>query len=157
MFHMTDLTFGRGGSPLQNLIIRGFTETKLSAIRVEKEIDAGSIYIKEYLSLSGSAEEIYKRASNLIFDKMIPLFLVDKSLEPAEQQGEPVFFKRRTAEQSEISDNFSLSQMYDYIRMLDAEEYPNAYIAFGKYKVALKKARFDGTKICAEVNITEEG
>ena len=40
-FHMTDLPYGRGGSPLQNLILRGHTETKLTAHRMVKELDAG--------------------------------------------------------------------------------------------------------------------
>lgn len=31
VFHMTDLPYGRGGSPLQNLIVRGHTETKITA------------------------------------------------------------------------------------------------------------------------------
>ena len=31
-FHMTDVPYGRGGSPLQNLIIRGHQETKLTAL-----------------------------------------------------------------------------------------------------------------------------
>ncbi len=44
VFHMTDLPFGRGGSPLQNLISRGIYKTKISAIKVVKEIDAGPIY-----------------------------------------------------------------------------------------------------------------
>ena len=31
VFHMTDLPFGRGGSPLQNLISRGIYKTKITA------------------------------------------------------------------------------------------------------------------------------
>ena len=42
---MTDLPFGRGGSPLQNLIVRGYKETMLSAIKCVGEVDAGPIYI----------------------------------------------------------------------------------------------------------------
>ena len=34
-FHMTDVPFGRGGSPLQNLIKRGFKVTKLTALCME--------------------------------------------------------------------------------------------------------------------------
>ena len=34
VFHMTDLPFGRGGSPLQNLIVRGIETTKISSITV---------------------------------------------------------------------------------------------------------------------------
>ena len=59
---MTDLPFGRGGSPLQNLITRGISKTKISALRCNEEIDAGPIYLKRPLSLHGSAEEIYQLA-----------------------------------------------------------------------------------------------
>ena len=43
-FHMTDLPFGRGGSPLQNLIVRGVKATKLTALKMVEQIDAGPIY-----------------------------------------------------------------------------------------------------------------
>ena len=59
VFHMTDLPFGRGGSPLQNLIVRGIKTTKISAIKVVDGLDAGPIYLKENLELYGTAQEIY--------------------------------------------------------------------------------------------------
>ncbi|MGG3804445.1 hypothetical protein [Metabacillus fastidiosus] len=59
---MTDLPFGRGGSLLQNLIVRGIYETKISAIKCVKELDAGQIYVKESLFLYGNVKEIYLRA-----------------------------------------------------------------------------------------------
>ena len=49
-FHMTDVPYGRGGSPLQNLIVRGHTETKLTALRMVAEMDAGPVYAKRPLS-----------------------------------------------------------------------------------------------------------
>ena len=61
-FHMTDLPYGRGGSPLQNLVLRGHQETVLTAFRMTEEIDAGPVYDKRSLSLSGNAEEILIRA-----------------------------------------------------------------------------------------------
>ena len=36
VFHETDLPFGRGGSPLQNLIQREIYNTKISALKVTK-------------------------------------------------------------------------------------------------------------------------
>jgi|SRR6516164_1882173 methionyl-tRNA formyltransferase len=42
-FHPTDLPYGRGGSPLQNLIVRGHNSTVLTALRTVEEFDAGSI------------------------------------------------------------------------------------------------------------------
>ena len=64
-FHMTDVPYGRGGSPLQNLIQRGHRDTMLTALRMVHEMDAGPVYAKRPLSLEGSAEEIYLRAGRL--------------------------------------------------------------------------------------------
>src|SRR5574344_937997 len=43
IFHETDLPYGRGGSPIQNLIERGIYKTKISAIQCAEEIDSGDI------------------------------------------------------------------------------------------------------------------
>lgn len=155
VFHMTDLPYGRGGSPLQNLIVRGVKKTKISAIRVIKELDEGPIYIQEDLELLGSAACIFKSASDIIFNKMIP-YIIENEPVPYEQTGEPVIFKRRSQEDSEIMPNYSINKIYDYIRMLDAEGYPNAYIKFGKYKLLFKNAGLINGKISADVEIVEE-
>lgn len=154
VFHMTDLPFGRGGSPLQNLIERGIENTKISAIKVESGIDSGSVYMKKDLNLNGTAEEIFIRASNIIFKNMIPE-IVSQNLTPIEQTGEVVEFKRRNPEQSEIKPDFDLEKIYDYIRMLDGEGYPGAFIKFGKYKLEFSRASFKGDKIIADVEIKE--
>ena len=70
IFHMTDLPYGRGGSPLQNLIQKGHSNTMLSALRCGSGLDTGDIYTKQPLSLHGSAEEIFLRADGVI-EKMI--------------------------------------------------------------------------------------
>ena len=66
IFHITDLPYGRGGSPLQNLIERGYSSTKLTALRCTADLDAGPIYSQEVLNLAGTAEEIFLRADALI-------------------------------------------------------------------------------------------
>ena len=66
IFHMTDLPYGRGGSPLQNLIQRSCSNTMLTALRCGAELDVGDLYLKDPLSLYGSAEEIFLRADALI-------------------------------------------------------------------------------------------
>ncbi|MGA0899865.1 MAG: hypothetical protein ACO3SO_05635 [Luteolibacter sp.] len=50
-FHMTDVPYGRGGSPLQNLIARGHKDTMLTALKMTEEFDAGPVYKKRPLSL----------------------------------------------------------------------------------------------------------
>lgn len=155
VFHMTDLPFGRGGSPLQNLIVRGYEETVISAIRVVKEVDAGPVFCKKPLPLYGSASEIFYRASRIIFDQIIPE-IIEKDMKPIPQEGEVVSFKRRTAEQSEIFADMTLEQIYDHIRMLDAEGYPNAYLRFGKYKILFSRAQQGCGSVTCYAEIKEE-
>lgn len=154
VFHMTDLPYGRGGSPLQNLIVRGHIKTKISAIQVTEELDAGPVYQKEELSLEGSAEEIFRRASRIIFEVMIPSILEEKS-EPIPQEGEITTFGRRKPEQSLLLPDMDLKTIYDYIRMMDAEGYPNAYLLLGDKKLSFTNAVQADGKIISQVEITE--
>lgn len=154
VFHMTDLPFGRGGSPLQNLIVRGFKETKISAIKVVKELDAGPIYLKDDLDLSGSATEIFDRSSKIIFEKMIPQMLYT-GLVPVEQTGEVTVFKRRKPYESELNNDMSIDKIYDYIRMLDAEGYPKAFIQFGNYRLEFNNARYVDGSLMSDVKFVE--
>lgn len=152
VFHMTDLPYGRGGSPLQNLIVRGHKETKISAIRVTGTLDGGPVYMKRPLSLEGSAQEIFVRCADVIFQEMIPVFLTEKVI-PKPQEGEPVVFKRRKPEDGEITCDMELDKIYDYIRMLDAEGYPRAYMEFGGYRLEFESAErsADGQELSAKV------
>ncbi len=154
IFHMTDLPYGRGGSPLQNLIVRGHKETMISALRCVEELDAGPIYIKKPLSLSGSANEIFSRSDALIEDMIVEI--LKSNPEPIPQNGEPVVFKRRKPEEGDWSKAPTLSEVYDYIRMLDAEGYPPAYIHSGGYKLEFKKATQYSNSITAKVKITKK-
>src|SRR5207237_9233696 len=74
-FHMTDVPYGRGGSPLQNLIARGHRDTKLTALRMTEQFDAGSVYLEETLSLAGTSGEIYIRATRLAGSMMKRIIL----------------------------------------------------------------------------------
>lgn len=154
VFHMTDLPFGRGGSPLQNLIARGITETRLSAIEVTRELDAGRVYLKEPLSLYGGAEEIYMRASDIIFTQMIPRILEEQPA-PVPQQGNVTQFSRRTPDMSELSPDMTLEQLFDHIRMLDAQGYPHAFLRFGAYTLEFSRPKRTYGGILADVQIKE--
>jgi methionyl-tRNA formyltransferase len=66
VFHETDLPYGRGGSPIQNLIARGLEHTKISALKAGKGLDTGPVYLKKDLNLNGTTKEIFLRCSNII-------------------------------------------------------------------------------------------
>jgi methionyl-tRNA formyltransferase len=153
-FHMTDVPFGRGGSPLQNLIVRGLRETKLTALRMSGEFDAGPVYMKEPLSLAGGAEEIYLRAGRL--SAMMVERIIRVEPKPVPQRGQAVNFKRRKPEQSQVGITASLEELHNFIRMLDAEEYPRAFLQHAGFRFEFSRpALYDG-RIVADVTITRK-
>lgn len=153
-FHMTDLPYGRGGSPLQHLILAGHKTTKLTAFRMTDDFDSGPVYLKRDLSLEGRAQDIYVRSSDLAAE-MIG-YIISEQPEPQPVTGEEVVFVRRRPEQSEIPQEDSLERLHDFIRMLDAEGYPGAYLHYGNYRLELTGSSFCGTHLTAEVKITVE-
>jgi len=158
VFHMTDLPYGRGGSPLQNLILLKVYDTKISALRVREELDSGEIYMKENFHIGkGSAEEIFTKASEIIFSKMIP-YILEKNPTPYEQKGKAIIFKRRTPEQSNIATSkiINLDDMYDFIRMLDAEGYPKAFLRVGALKILFSGVHRKGERLEGRFEIKDE-
>lgn len=159
LFHMTDLPYGRGGSPLQNLILSKQKSTYISAIKVDRVIDGGDVYLKRKMNLCGNAEMIYSKLSTIIYFDMIPEFL-EKDLIPSPQEGSsPVTFKRRNPSQSNLDSTNelkNLEDLYDFIRMLDAETYPKAYIDHKKFRFYISNANLKYNKIIANVEIKEK-
>jgi len=153
-FHMTDVPYGRGGSPLQNLISRGFSQTKLTALRMLGELDAGPVYGKLSLSLEGRAEDIFKRVSSLCYEHIKNIVISEPK--PEAQTGEITCFPRRKPEQSEIPRNDDLSRVYDHIRMLDAPSYPKAFIEYGGYVLEFTDAELNEDSLGAKVTLTKK-
>lgn len=155
VFHMTDLPYGRGGSPLQNLIVRGHCETKISAIRVDEGIDTGKLYLKAPLSLLGTAQEIFLRSGEII-GSMIKT-IIKEDPHPVAQQGEAVNFKRRNPNDGDISNLVEIEKVFDYIRMLDCEGYPSAYMETEKFRFEFSRATLKADKsIVADVRIIKK-
>ena len=154
-FHMTDLPFGRGGSPMQNLIVRGIKETKLTALRMEADLDTGPVYMKLPLKLDGSAEQIFLRAAILTWDIISEMISTEPESLP--QIGEPENFQRRTPEESALPQAATLNEMFDHIRMLDAPTYPRAFLEYGNWRIDLFDAELSKDSITARVKITKIG
>jgi methionyl-tRNA formyltransferase len=150
MFHIANLPWGRGGSPLQNQIAMGIYDTKISAFRCTEGVDEGPIYMKEPISLYGTAQEIYLRATQKIEDMICTI--VRAKMEPKPQPDKGYSFKRRTPEQGNIQ-ALDLEHAFDYIRMLDADGYPRAFLETDKLKIEFSRASYRGNKVIADVEI----
>lgn len=154
-FHETNVPYGRGGSPLQNLIARGHTETVVSALRMVAEMDAGPVYLKRPVSLHGLAEEIYIRVATIVYDMIAEIVATEPT--PAPQRGEAIIFTRRKPEQSAITDQIpDLATLFDHIRMLDAREYPHAFVEAGGFRFEFSRPALRADGIEADVRITRK-
>jgi methionyl-tRNA formyltransferase len=92
-FHCTRLPYGRGGHPIENLILAGHTETVISAHLMTSELDAGPIYcVSDPISLSGTKDDITARFVEPVAKMM--RWIIETNPEPKPQVGEPVYFKR---------------------------------------------------------------
>jgi methionyl-tRNA formyltransferase len=140
-FHTSDLPKFRGGSPIQNQIIKGIKKTKITAFKMNSKIDSGDICMKRNVHLNGNAEDIYKRIE-IIALKMAIKIAKMKKINFIKQLGKVSYFKRRKPEDSnlELIKNSNLPKIYDFIRMLDADGYPKAFLKIGDKKIALNNA-----------------
>lgn len=149
IFHMTDLPYGRGGSPLQNLILRGHSDTVISALQCVAELDAGPILLKAPLSLTGTAQEIFERADNVI-EGMIRSICETEPI-PVPQVGPVTLFRRRLPSESEIPPDLDVKEVFDFIRMLDADGYPHAFMEFGGRRLEFRDARLEAGVLTSKV------
>lgn len=153
-FHCSDLPYGRGGSPLQNLIVEEKNSTFICAFKIQKGLDTGNLYCKQEFTIRGLAEEIYIRMSEEIA-KMIKCITEKGCGANTFQMGKIKLFKRRTPEQSEITNITGLDKLFDHIRMLDAEEYPRAFINYKNFRLTLSRPALRTGKIVCDVEIKD--
>jgi methionyl-tRNA formyltransferase len=136
-FHATPVPYGRGGSPIQNMIVRGHQDTSLTALRMVPEVDAGPIYLQRPVSLLGGLDEIFIRIAQTTLQMMSEILTGQP--EPTPQVGSPETFKRRSPADSAIPSDGSLQKWFDCIRMLDAENYPRAFVEVGGMKLEFSR------------------
>ena len=149
---MTDLPFGRGSSPLQNLILLNKSKTKISAIKCNQIIDGGPIYLKKTLNLNGSAEIILSRMKKII-DKMI-LNIILKNPKPKKQVGRVKKFKRLKNSEINFKKTKKIIDFYNKIRMFDSKSYNKTYIRINNFFIKLYNAKKYKNKIYAKTIIS---
>ncbi len=137
MLHPSPLPKYRGGSPIQNQIINGELESKVSIFLMTNELDAGPILFQESFNLDGNMSNILKRIENIGI-KLTKKILKEFPIIHEQNHIEATYYKRRKIESSQITideiKNKEALYLYNKIRML-TDPYPNAYLKTkdGKY------------------------
>ena len=144
MLHPSPLPKYRGGSPIQNQIIRGVKNSKLTLFRMNSILDGGNILTQIPLSLRGSIDDIFYRMYKQGL-KITKKLLANKYTEKKQNLSSGSIFKRRKPKDSEITlDEIRKKTnlyLYNKIRMLE-DPYPNAYIKMrSRKKIYFIKAK----------------
>lgn len=151
LFHTAPLPFGRGGSPIQNLIKLGYKKSPVCAVAMSDCIDFRPIYDQLDINLDGSLSEILERLNNTI--NTLILRLIDQLPEPIAQTGNIKIFKRLGGKDNEISYDATLEKFYDFVRMLDDPSYPNAYLNLENVNIEFSKINRKCGELFCQVRI----
>ena len=154
-FHTAPLPMYRGGSPIQNQIIRGEIQTKLTAFMMDGGIDTGDILLQRDMSLMGSISNILKMITNLEYHMIDDIVKGKYTVTP--QHGKGSYYKRRKPSESELQVedfNREMQYLYNFARMLE-DPYPNAFIKLGNKKIIFKSVEKKDNKIQAQIEIED--
>jgi len=146
-FHTGNLPSDRGGSPIQNKILRGEYRTLVSALRLTEELDSGPIYCSRPVDLEfGDIESILKNIS--VHISTMILEIIQTEIIPQPQKGIPKYQSRLKQFNSELDLSIlNIKTLYDRIRMVDGLDYPPAYIIINNFKITMKNAQLENNKL----------
>ena len=155
-FHTSNLPNGRGGTPIQNQILDGIIKTKVNAIKTCQEIDAGDIFCSEEITLQGNLRDIWHTIADMAF--LMIKKIIDTNPIPIHQiktnlTAEP--YRRNLNNVVPFNKAKNMESIYRFIQMLDGEQYENAYIDIGNYKLSFSRAGIRNDNVIADVLITK--
>jgi len=154
--HPSKLPLFRGGSPIQNQILRGVYNSAVTVFRMNKKIDRGPIFMQKKLSLKGEIKEILLNISKIgtkITFKLLSKLSKNKLIF-FKQKGKASFYKRRIEKDNQKNLNdlkkITYYQLYDYLRSLK-HPYPGLKVILKNKKINLIKIK----KIKKTFKVTE--
>ena len=154
--HPSKLPLFRGGSPIQNQILRGVYDSAVTVFRMNKKIDQGQIFMQKRLSLKGDIKEILLNISKIgtkITFKLLNKFNKKKIIF-FKQKGKASFYKRRTEKDNQKNLNdlkkITYYQLHDYLRSLKYP-YPGLKVILKNKKINLIRIK----KIKKTFKVTE--
>lgn len=131
VIHASDLPSGRGWSPLTWQILEGKREIVLSMFEAAEIVDSGDIWKKSVIGIPENSlfEEIVKTSALGTLELMD--FAVENysNVTAKAQVGEPTYYRRRILQDSKVSHNQTIEEIFDLVRVCDPVRYP-AHFSF---------------------------
>lgn len=151
VIHTGNLPEGRGGSPIQNQILDGILESKVNAIVMDKELDAGDIYCSLPITLQGSLTDIWLSIADRAY-KLIKK-CVNEYIKPTKQVGNTVVYLRNKNNVLPLDKTNDIIDVHKFIQMLDGDGYSNSYYDIGNFRLEFSRSKIDGNHLISDVII----
>jgi len=152
--HTSNLPEGKGGSPIQNQIINNILFSKVNTLKITDEgLDSGPIYNSKDISLQGNLFDIWNTITEASYELIIDI--INNNPIPNKQISNINIYKRRKDNIIPFNNENNIEKIYDFIRMLDGNDYPEPYIIINNYKLKFSRSKFDGKKILSDVIIEQ--
>ena len=144
VLHASDLPEGRGWSPHIWQILEGKNSITLSLLEAEDSVDSGAIWKKIVIDVPVHA--LWNEINHALFGAELELMTFAVSefgrvfplAQPLNAPG--TYYPRRTAEDSQLDPDVSISEQFNKIRVCDPTRYPATFELFGvKYKLIVEK------------------
>jgi methionyl-tRNA formyltransferase len=146
MLHPSLLPKFRGGSPIQNQIIRNIKKSAVTIFKINEVIDGGNILYQSKLSLKGTLNDIFKRMTDIGFRGTHKILNSKKIKQKKQNHFKATYYKRRKPEESEITikelKESSPVYIYNKLRML-SDPYPNPFIKIKNKKLIIKSFKIN--------------
>jgi UDP-2,4-diacetamido-2,4,6-trideoxy-beta-L-altropyranose hydrolase len=140
--HESDLPGGRGFAPIAWQILDGKSSITMCLIEAIDAVDAGDVWLRHTLRIEEHDLSIdWRERQGLETVKMCLNFVESFwTLSSSPQKGKPSFYRRRSAEDSELDTNLSLKDQFNLLRVVDNDKYPAFFHHRGKrYILKIKK------------------
>lgn len=141
--HESDLPRGRGWAPFTWQILEGCSQIAVTLIEAVDEVDAGPIYLQEWLDLSGNElcsewRDMQGRATERLCLKWVASYPSIITL-AREQSGDATFYPRRKPRDSRFDPNKSIAEQFNLLRVVDNDSYPAYFEHKGRnYRIKIE-------------------
>ena len=130
-----------------------YKKSPICALKMNQDIDSGPIYTKREICLDGDLKDIFKRMAEKIEEMIINIYYEEPI--PINQEGQVKHFSRLNYSDNEIKPSMSQKEIYDRIRMVDADDYQKAFIKFGNKRIILSNATLKNNQLKADIKISD--
>lgn len=147
--HESDLPEGRGWAPMTWQILEGKRRIPVTLIEAVDAVDAGPIYLQEWITLDGTELNpewrlLQARATQdlcMEWLKAYPAIV----LRARPQTGEGSYYARRRPEDSKLDPSRTLIEQFNLLRVVDNQDYPAFFEMYGRlYKISIEPTNDTG-------------